>query len=343
MPLHHVPFEPTVGGHRALKVHHVPHEQLAQVGPAPRLPHHVEGHVFLIEDHDREARAIHRDRTADLHVIEHGGTREREPGIGTLEDGGRGFDDSGEHGKQLSMHMDAYIYEICYNIIVSDFESDKWYYANTAAGFLDDANKEGFIPAVMQKRYEEKWNREPPISLLHSWEVTPSVLANALSKGRVKREEVVILEYCIDINNRVDALICGYEKEQATAMLIELKQWNELPIRSTERDDYLEMKFNHGWIEVEHPSAQALRYKNRMNELINTDEQNLRIIPYSFLPNCTELSKNQLSVLRGVKFGELFKKVPIYTSQYARALGNRIHERTRHQKGREVLKILESL
>lgn len=227
---------------------------------------------------------------------------------------------------------------------MSEIRSDQWYYANTASGFLDDIKKEGYIPQLLHERFEEKWGREPPISLLHSWEVSPQALAKALEKGYVKRDEIVVLEYCIDTNHRVDALVCGVEQGQPTAVLIEMKQWNALPMRSCESDGYLEMQFNHGWIQVEHPSVQVSRYRERMNEVLNSEASSnkLRLIPYSFLHNCYELSEEQLCVLRGEKFGELFKQVPVYTEKFAKALGNRIHERTRHQNGLDVLKMLGS-
>lgn len=224
-----------------------------------------------------------------------------------------------------------------------EIRSDKWFYANTAAGFLEDTKKEGYIPELLHKRFEEMWGREPSLSLLHSWEVSPLAIADALTKGHVKRDEVVILEYCLDANHRIDALVCGYEKDQPTVVLIETKQWNELPIRESDIQDYLEMKFNHGWIEVEHPSAQVMRYRNKMHGILNGDSAgsvDIRLIPYSFLHNCYELSKDQLRVLRGEKFGNLFDQVPIYTSKFSKALGNRIHERTRDQKGEEVLRML---
>lgn len=223
--------------------------------------------------------------------------------------------------------------------------SNKWFYANTASGFLEDSKKEGYICDLLCERFEKRTGREPAISLFHSWEVSPLAIATALEKGRVKKDQAVVLEYCLDANHRIDALVCGYEKDLPTAVLLETKQWDQLPIRECDTEDYLEMKFSHRWIEVEHPSAQVLRYRNRMKEILDASPNslNVRLIPYAFLHNCYELSNEQLTVLRGEKFGELFKQVPIYTKVYQKALGNRIRERTRHGKGEEILKMLEDL
>lgn len=220
--------------------------------------------------------------------------------------------------------------------------SDQWYYANTAEGFLADAKKDGYIGDILEAKFKQEWGVEPHLNLLRSWHASPQELAVALEKGRVKRDQIIILEYRIDTHNKADAVICGLSRDEPNAVIVEMKQWNEKhTIRSCNDPEMIEMQFGNAWVRMEHPSIQAKRYRERMKEVLTGSQSTQsRVTAYAYLHNCNLLSDQQLSVLRGEKFGDIFNEIPIYTGIYAKALGNRIREKTRDGNGEETLKIL---
>ena len=74
--LHEVAAEPVGEPHRAFEVHAVADRQRADRGAGERLGDGIRGEAPLAQRHHGEAAAVHRDRRAELGVVEHRGGRE---------------------------------------------------------------------------------------------------------------------------------------------------------------------------------------------------------------------------------------------------------------------------
>jgi len=218
-----------------------------------------------------------------------------------------------------------------------------WFYAKTAEEFLEDAKQENYLGDLLTDKFKDKYKKDPDIPLKTSWYSSPQALADALRRGRAIKGRVVVLEYCMDTNTRIDALVCAMtSKKQPHVALVELKQWEKCRLRACERLEHIDVQFNEKWHQVLHPCSQVIKYRNRLDQILNVPKsrQNFSFSTYAYLHNCWELSQEWLQLLRGEKFEEIVKQTPLYTKRYSGAIGNRIRQSTTGWNGLDVLEMI---
>lgn len=230
---------------------------------------------------------------------------------------------------------------------MSYIASDRWYYANTAADFIRDAHKGDYIGKILEEKYEREWKEGPNLSLLHSYHASPIEIAAVLERGLVRRDQMIVLEYQLDSKNRIDCLICGFSNDEPNVVILETKEWDELyELRKSEFPGMIEILTKAGWKTKEHPSIQALRYRERMAALFNSefsDEEKLRLTAYAYLHNCDRLSQGQREILNDEKFGDIPKQIITYTKDFRKQLAQKIQARTYEGRGMDILDALEGL
>lgn len=94
----------------------------------------------------------------------------------------------------------------------------------------------------------------------HSWSNSLPELAKVLDSCGIPKETEVGLEYTIDRDNhRIDALLCGLDKNgKETVIVIELKQWSTA--EPTKKKNFVHTMGGAGQGDYWHPSIQAANY-----------------------------------------------------------------------------------
>lgn len=186
--------------------------------------------------------------------------------------------------------------------------------------FLNDVIDNVIVDKIYNK-FQEKYGRGTSLNEIRSWKNSMQYMGNVLHSKSIPDDSGIAIEYKIpNTSNRVDFIITGEdEKKNQTAIIIELKQWENVDaIIST--DGIVETYVGNANRKVTHPSYQAWSY-SRMIEDYNSNVQDNKILlfPCAYLHNYKERNPDPLT---NQIYKEYIKKAPVFRSGDARKLSD---------------------
>lgn len=119
-----------------------------------------------------------------------------------------------------------------------------------------------------------------------SWANSLQYMDRILHDDGIPHDAGVAIEYHLpQSSKRVDFILTGIDHQsRETAILIELKQWQQAQL--TESDAVVITHFKHGACETLHPSYQAWSYKRLLEDFNATvQEENIQLYPCAYLHN----------------------------------------------------------
>jgi hypothetical protein len=203
---------------------------------------------------------------------------------------------------------------------------------------------EEFIDEAVQKRIAEQlgeafyayYRFRASGSEFNSWKNSLAALATQFRYANVRDHGVVLEMQLPSSSARLDALVFGESPQgKPSAVLIELKQWTEAA--PSEWDDCVESVVGGAMRKVLHPSVQALRYAQFLEDTSTAfDSAGLAIAlsPCSWLHN---MHPGAAGVLRSTEFQAALKQAPLFVSSDVDRFGEFIHERVGAGKGVSIM------
>ncbi len=145
------------------------------------------------------------------------------------------------------------------------------------------------IGNIIFDTYKKVTGRNTGKSEIDSWTNSLQFMERVLNDSSIPDEAGIAIEYHIpQSSKRIDFIITGLdENEKESAILIELKQWQEAKL--TDKDAIVTTRFKHGEKETAHPSYQAWSYKKLLEDFNQTvDEDKINLVPCAYLHNYNE-------------------------------------------------------
>ena len=226
--------------------------------------------------------------------------------------------------------------------------SGPWYYARRASEFLEDAANPRHFRHMLADAHRQRWGVKPADGEVISWERSSEVLRTLLENAACTKDQMVVLEYCLQNAGRIDAMLCGFDRQaRLNAVLLELKRWQKCMMEESSESRSVRVDFGSGVEERLHPSVQVLRYRDRLQELLAPRERKgakrVRLSPYAYLHNCSPISANIANMRRVLldrKFRDYLHPAPLFMGGNAETLERKIGRRIGRGKGDEVLRRL---
>lgn len=161
-------------------------------------------------------------------------------------------------------------------------------YSEKLSTFNDDIDR-GLLNIILKKKLAEKGIG---VSLSQDAAFTNSLtqLSNIFGAGKIDQDYYCAIEYVIFSSHkrRIDFMLSGFDKNNVeNVIILELKQWSNDNVKVLPYSDNLEAMVSQGvYEETNHPSAQAMSYRNLFNNYYAVVEEDPIIIhSASFLHN----------------------------------------------------------
>ncbi len=196
------------------------------------------------------------------------------------------------------------------------------------------ANKTKFRDDIFSNRIEEivheafraKLGKSVGDSELSSWKHSLREMDRIMEDAEIPSNAGVAIEFNIpQTSKRIDFIVTGIREDgQRTAVIIELKQWQEA--KATPMDGIVSTFVGGREREVNHPSYQAWSYAmliEDFNESVRLDPIHLR--PCAYLHNCASGS-----VLHAPFYAEHVKRAPAFLRDDAKKLREFIKAHVKH-------------
>ena len=203
---------------------------------------------------------------------------------------------------------------------------------------------EDFIEEAVQKRIAEQlgeafysyYRFRASGSEFNSWKNSLAALATQFRYSNVRDHGVVLEMQLPSSSARLDCLVFGHSPAgQRSAVLIELKQWTEAA--PSEWDECVESVVGGGMRKVLHPSVQALRYTQYLQDTstaFDMEKSAIALSPCAWLHN---MHPGAAGVLRSTEFSAVLKQAPLFVSADVDRFGDFINERVGAGKGVAVM------
>lgn len=223
-----------------------------------------------------------------------------------------------------------------------------WYYARSAQAFLEDAENPYALGRALADAHRRRWGANPADGEVRSWEHSAAVLQGLLEEAGCTRNQMVVLEYCLWNAGRIDALLCGTDRqERLNAVLLELKRWQKCTIEDSAMARSVRVDFGKGFERRAHPSVQVLGYRSCLREVLEKGErkgaERVRLSAYAYLHNCVPASEN-IENMRRVLFARKFRPylhaAPLFLEEHSPTLRRKIERRIEEGDGEAVLRRL---
>ena len=168
-------------------------------------------------------------------------------------------------------------------------------YSNTKANFMNSVVNDT-IAIEVQNTIWQKMGRATPQNEFRAWDNSLQYMFKVLSDDEIPSNAGIAIEYNIpQTSKRVDFIISGYnEKEEANAVIIELKQWEKIkPINSA--DALVKTYIGRGDRLVVHPSYQVWSYAKMIEDYNqNVQDSKIKLSPCAYLHNYTKVENDPI-------------------------------------------------
>lgn len=212
-----------------------------------------------------------------------------------------------------------------------------------------EATKELFIADVIQdkirdridKKFYEKMGYHTSESERNAWENSMQYMLKVLYNSKIPNTSGIAIEFRIpNTSKRVDFIISGKdERLKNTAVIVELKQWQEAEIVS-EKDAIVKTYTGHALREVAHPSYQAWSYATTIEDYNeNVQEKNIDLHPCAYLHNY--LPVEPPTILSEV-YKEYLDRAPAFIHGDVERLQDFISKYIKYGDNKETLYLIEN-
>lgn len=159
-----------------------------------------------------------------------------------------------------------------------------------------------------------------------SWKNSMMYMHNVINTPEIPDDSEIAIEYQIPLTSkRIDFIIAGKDdKKKENVVIIELKQWESAKL--SPKSGLVTTRFQHGEMEVAHPSYQAWSYAETLynfNETIR--ERDITISPCAFLHNY-----NSDNVIANPHYEEYISLAPLFLKGDAAKLQDFIKKRIKY-------------
>lgn len=161
-------------------------------------------------------------------------------------------------------------------------------YSATKQKFQEDIMSND-IEGIVYATYKGITGKSTGQSELNSWRNSLQYMDRVLNDADIPSDAGVAIEYHIpQSSKRIDFILTGKnEKQQDSAILVELKQWQKAEL--TDMDAIVRTRFKHGEKKTQHPSYQAWSYKCLLEDYNQTvQEEDIQLFPCAYLHNYEE-------------------------------------------------------
>ncbi len=209
-------------------------------------------------------------------------------------------------------------------------------YSATKQQFVDDVRANA-IADIIEGEVARKLNRNSPRNEFVSWQNSLRYMFQVLVDPDIPASAGVSIEYNIPLTNRrVDFILTGKDaNRQDTAVIVELKQWQEAEI--TSKDAIVKTRFQHGIKETNHPSYQAWSYAALIEDYNQTVRDEAIILhPCAYLHNMTSPD-----VINHDFYAEHVKKAPVFISPDALKLAEFLKQSVKYGDSDNIMYRIE--
>jgi DUF2075 family protein len=205
-------------------------------------------------------------------------------------------------------------------------------YSSTKKGFLDDVMSND-IGSIILREYKRSTGHSTGSSEVLSWVNSLQYMDRVLQDDKIPDNAGIAIEYHIpQSSKRIDFIVTGSNADrQETAVLVELKQWQEATM--TEKDGVVKTRFKHGETETAHPSYQAWSYRCLLEDFNQTvQEEAIQLIPCAYLHNYEEDD-----VITNEFYANYTSKAPVFLKSDALKLREFIKQHVKYGDDKEVM------
>ncbi len=180
-------------------------------------------------------------------------------------------------------------------------------YSATKAKFQDDVMTND-IGNIILSAFKGATGHSTSDSEIGSWVNSLQYMDRVLADGDIPGNAGVAIEYHLpQTSKRIDFILTGKNAQrQDSAILVELKQWQQAKL--TSEDAIVTTRFKHGERQTPHPSYQAWSYKRLLEDFNQTvQEENIQLYPCAYLHNY-----EQDNVITNDFYSEYTQKAPVF-------------------------------
>ena len=210
-------------------------------------------------------------------------------------------------------------------------------YKNNLVGFLNDVLNNSIADDI-NKAFIAHLGRHTSINEVRSWENSMQYMYKVLNTDTIPKSAEIAIEYQIPLTaKRVDFIIAGWdEEEKDNVVIVELKQWDSASL--TNKDAIVSTRFQHGVVEVTHPSYQAWTYAEMLYNY-NEDLRNYNVClsPCAYLHNYQEDG-----VISNPCYQEYIERAPLFLKNDALKLREFINKRIRKASTNGIVWMFEN-
>lgn len=171
-----------------------------------------------------------------------------------------------------------------------------------------------------------------------SWKNSMMYMHNVINTPEIPDNAEIAIEYQIPLTSkRMDFIIAGKDdKKKENIVIIELKQWESAKL--SHKSGLVTTRFQHGEMEVAHPSYQAWSYAETLynfNETIR--ERNITISPCAFLHNY-----DYDNVITNPHYEEYINLAPLFLKRDSAKLQDFIKKRIKYGAKDSIVWMIEN-
>jgi len=159
-------------------------------------------------------------------------------------------------------------------------------YASTKTEFLNDVRTDTIDDQILAS-FRRHLGHSAGKSEVTSWRNSMLYMSQVLADDQIPGNSGVAIEYTLpQSKKRIDFILTGMgQNQQATAIIIELKQWEN--VKATRMDGVVRTYVGGMERDVTHPSYQAWTYAALLEDFNETvQRENVGLRPCAFLHNC---------------------------------------------------------
>lgn len=210
-------------------------------------------------------------------------------------------------------------------------------YHETKAGFVRDVFNNAIADEI-DNAFLLHLGRHTSPNEKTSWKNSMMYMHNVINTPEIPDNAEIAIEYQIPLTSkRIDFIIAGKDdKKQENLVIIELKQWESAKL--SQKSGLVTTRFQHGEMEVAHPSYQAWSYAETLynfNETIR--ERDITISPCAFLHNY-DLD----NVITNPQYEEYISLAPLFLKRDAAKLQDFIKKRIKYGAKASIVWIIEN-
>ena len=212
-------------------------------------------------------------------------------------------------------------------------------YRSTAREFCDSVDSNTLINKI-DASFREKLGRPIPPAEMGAYTNSLPAMERVLRRSAIADDCGILIEYKIPLtNSRVDFIITGKDKSgNDNFVIIELKQWQAAKLS----DAYGMVESFTGGANrvVQHPSNQALNYKNFIGDFNqNVSEGIVTAYSCAYLHN---YSANDDDPLQDARYAEIISESPLFLRESQSDLEQYLSDHVGNGEGMRTIDLIES-